>query len=180
MGALTILRGVVRFLSSPAGMALACILFVFGVHFVSDHQGFQRGEKAREAVWQARLAASEKAAPATEAKNAEATQRAGKAVAVKAAEIHTRTEYLTREVVRYVPIDPTRGSLPVGFVRLHDAAALGLPVAPDSAGRADGQPSGVDDVALAETLVGNYGACHLWREQVIGWQTWARETGLVR
>lgn len=180
IAALAVFRAVWGFLRSPVGSALACVLIVAAMCALSRQDGLKTGELAERARWEARLAASAKNARATEARNADASQRVGKSVTVKTAEVRTRTEYLTREVIRYVPIDPTRGSLPVGFVRVHDAAATGLPIAPDGAGRADASPSGVDDVALAETLVGNYGTCHVWEEQLIGWQTWARETGLVR
>lgn len=180
MTALAVFRGLWGFLRSPLGQVLALAVTALVALSVADARGYRRGVEAERARWEARLEADAVKARRVEARNAATGAKVGQAVAVKSAEIRTRTEYLTREVIRYVPIDPSRGSLGVGFVRLHDAAALGLPVAPDGAGRADAEPSGVDDVALAETLVGNYGACHLAIEQVKGWQTWARETGLAR
>ena len=180
MTAVAVFRAAWAFLRSPLGQVLALALLALLALFWADARGYARGVKAERSGWEARLAASERKAREAEAKYAEAAQRAGKAVATRHAEIRSRTEYLTREVVRYVPFDPGRPSVPVGLVRLHDAAALGLPVAPDTAGRADGDPSGIGDAALAETVVGNYGACHLALEQVRGWQMWAREAGLVR
>lgn len=160
------------FLNSPLGRVVALAVCGVVLLALADARGYRRGELAERGRWETRLKADAVKARAKEARDANAGQEVGKAVAVKQTEIRTRTEYLTREVVRYVPIDPARASLPVGLVRVHDAAALGLPVASDPSGRADGEPSGIDDVALAETVVGNYGACHANAEALRGWQEW--------
>lgn len=72
---------------------------------------------------------------------------------------------LQREVPRYVPpsTDATY-PLPVGFVRLHDAAATStLPGAP---GDTDAQASTVTASAAAAVIADNYGTCNAIREQL--------------
>jgi len=106
----------------------------------------------------------------------DATQATGEAVAVAVDRVQWRTRTLIREVPVYVTpeTDASYGNLPVGFVRLHDAAATGTPPVPLRAGQSDGSPSDVAPSAAIGGVVDNYGTCHVWREQVIGWQDWYR------
>jgi len=77
--------------------------------------------------------------------------------------------YVTPEIDRAYPV-------PYGFVRLHDAAAVGAPPAlSDGTGQPDDAPSGVAISAVAGTVTGNYGQCYAWRDQLIGWQDWYRQ-----
>lgn len=85
---------------------------------------------------------------------------------------------ITREVHDAVPpaADPDLG---VGFVRLWNAAALGVPPAPASAAQPDDAPSG----AKASDALGNWNdnartanACLV---QLRGFQDWARAVGLA-
>jgi len=94
------------------------------------------------------------------------------------ADVHVITKYVDRERVvrqvihtiqretpRYVtPRTDAAFPLPVGFVRLHDAAAAAdLPGPP---GAADAQASGVTASDAAVVIAGNYGTCHAIREQL--------------
>lgn len=77
--------------------------------------------------------------------------------------------YVTPEIDRDYPV-------PVGFVRLHDAAAQGsAAILPDSAGEPADAPSGVALSAVADTVVGNYASCTDDRARLIGWQDWYRQ-----
>lgn len=80
--------------------------------------------------------------------------------------IEKRGQTIIKEVPVYVSEAADRAcSVPVGFVRLHDATAAGLP-APGSAGAADEAPSGVALSAVTGTVAGNYTACHANAEQL--------------
>lgn len=71
--------------------------------------------------------------------------------------------YITAETDQQFPV-------PLGFVRMHDAAANG-----DDSGApsdSDGKASGVKISEVATTVAENYGQCRIWREQLIGWQTY--------
>jgi len=72
---------------------------------------------------------------------------------------------IQRETPRYVtPSTDAAFPLPVGFVRLHDAAAAAdLPGPP---GPADAQASGVTASDAASVIAGNYGTCHAIRDQL--------------
>lgn len=99
--------------------------------------------------------------------------------AVEAAQVETRIVYrtITERIPVYVTPETDRAVvLPLGFVRLHDAAAAGTVAAlPDRAGQPADAPSGIALSAAAGTIVGNYGTCLDWRNQVIGWQGWYAE-----
>ncbi|MBJ7446868.1 MAG: hypothetical protein JHC81_04975 [Brevundimonas sp.] len=91
----------------------------------------------------------------------------------------TRTVYrtITERIPVYVPPEIDRAyPVPYGFVRLHDAAAVGAaPALPDGTGQPDDAPSGVALSAVAGTVIDNYGQCYAWRDQLIGWQDWYRQ-----
>lgn len=117
-------------------------------------------------------------------------ERAGRAVTDKVeakvvaerVRIQTVVQTHIREVPKYVTVQAdARCVLPVGFVRLHDAAALGVPVeaVPDPAGRADDAPADVKCSDVAEVVAVNYGAYQTVRAQVVGWQDWARTEAIT-
>lgn len=106
-----------------------------------------------------------------------ATQATGEAVATAVDRVQWRTRIILKEVPIYVTpeTDAAYGNLPVGFVRLHDAAATGTSPVPLGTGQSDGSPSQVAPSAAIAGIADNYGTCNVWREQVIGWQSWYRD-----
>ncbi|NPZ19527.1 hypothetical protein DZ956_022390 [Pseudomonas aeruginosa] len=73
---------------------------------------------------------------------------------------------IIKEVPIYVSAEADRAcTVNAGFVRLHDAAAAGV-LPPDPAGAADARPAGIALSAVAETVAGNYTACHANTEQL--------------
>lgn len=81
---------------------------------------------------------------------------------------------ITKEIPVYVtPQADARCTVPVGFVRLHDAAVQGgtLPAAP---GAAVDAPSGLALSAVAGTVAGNYGLCRATAERLSALQEWVR------
>jgi len=104
----------------------------------------------------------------------DATQATGEAVAVAVDAVQWRTRTIIREVPVYVTPETDRsyGDLPLGFVRLHDAAATGTAPIPFGPGESSDTPGGVAPSTGVATIADNYGTCHVWREQVIGWQDW--------
>lgn len=145
---------------------IAAIVVVGGAFKLGDGAGWHRRDSAAERELNATLKADARQLQLAQADGF----RIGAEFAGKSTEIRTRTETLTREIPRYITAaDDARAVINTGFVRLHDAAALGLaPPAPDPG--ADAAPSGVALSAVARTVADNYGACHLWRAQVIGLQ----------
>lgn len=103
-----------------------------------------------------------------------------------AAQEQIRTVYRTieKEVPVYVPPSVDRAfPLPVGFVRVLNAAALGVGVSqlPDPAGRPDDQASRLAASAGAAGVVANYELCTSTRQQLIDLQAWvnAQATGQI-
>lgn len=83
-------------------------------------------------------------------------------------------------IVQEVPVHVTaeadaRCPVPRGFVRVHDAAAQGLPLA-GSAGDPDAPAPGLALSGVATTVAGNYTTCHEIREQLNALQEWVRDT----
>lgn len=111
------------------------------------------------------------------AQQAEATHQADAGHHAEAERIRTVFRTVTREVpVHVTPETAARyGALPVGFVRLHDAAAQGLDVSavPDPAGRPDGAASDVEPDDAIGVVLANYEVAHQCRATVLGWQDWA-------
>lgn len=132
----------------------------------------------------ARLAAMQRAAAAAEVHNRQvALQRAqvsrDAATAEAKAQARIRIVYRTlrAEIPTYVtPETDRRFALPVGLVRLHDAAARGVEMSrvPDPSGQPDGAASGVQPSDLANAVIENYGACRADAEQLAALQDWIR------
>lgn len=90
-------------------------------------------------------------------------------------EVRTVGATIVREVPRYVTVEADRACVvPVGFVQLHDAAAAGVSPAAAGVGNPDAPAAGLALSAVAETVAGNYTACHETTEQLIALQAHVR------
>lgn len=166
MGVLSALAG----WKGYAAVGGACLIVGFGGGYklrslIADHDAL-KVQKAATAAAVRRGDAIQKAAVIT--------QDVGTKVEARQVEIRTVTRTLVEKVPVYVTAKADASCpIPVGFVRLHDAAAAGsaAPV-PDGSGESLDAPSGLALSAVSSTLVENYGTCRQWREQVIGWQDW--------
>ena len=87
--------------------------------------------------------------------------------------VHDVGVTLTKEIPVYVTAHAdARCVVPVGFARVHDAAAAG--VLPGAPGAADAQPSSLALSAVAGTVVDNYTTCHVAAAQLTALQDWVR------
>ena len=153
-----------------AGLALA---FILAVPFI-DHAAHQRGKNDEQVAQQGRNAVAYADTREKTAKASTASAEVGTKVEAARVEVRTVTQTLIREVPRYVTVAAdTQCVVPVGFVRLHDAAAAGvLPQPADPAGEPADTPSGVALSAVGSTVAENYGSCREDREALKGWQAW--------
>lgn len=108
-----------------------------------------------------------------EQKSDNATQQ----VATDVAKSVDRVQTVTRTIIKEVPVYVTREAdtrcvITDGFVRLHDAAASATAPVPYSAGQSPDAPAGIEASTVSATVADNYGTCNVWREQVLGWQSW--------
>lgn len=106
-------------------------------------------------------------------------------VGAKAAKAVERERVVTRTLIQKVPVyvapeTDRRFPLPVGFVRVHDAAVSGAEPLPDPAGRADGSASDVAASEAAGVVAANYGDCRADQAKLSALQDWNRRQGEVK
>lgn len=167
------IAGAWSFLTGPVGRwlvaALAVIALLVGVH----HHGFKAGVAHEKAAQAERLAKARKEVAKREAKAGGITDQARASHGRELVRIQTRTVTLIKEVPTYVsPAADTRCVIPVGFVRIHDAAAAGSSELSTAAGGPLDAPSGIELSSVADTLIGNYGVAYQWRAEALTWRAW--------
>lgn len=172
---LLIVKGGWRFFTGPVGrwiaLALAVLALLAGVH----HHGVTQGRDGEKAAQARRMERAKKDVARREARAVQITDQSRANLDREKVRIQTRTITLIKEVVRYVPpAADARCIVPVGFVRLHDAAAGQTELPPASGGPLDA-PSGVDLSAVASTVAENYGTAFQWRAEALTWRAWYRD-----
>ncbi|MFZ2252637.1 MAG: hypothetical protein WAW13_00515 [Minisyncoccia bacterium] len=160
------------FITSPLGrwigVALAVLALLAGVH----HHGVTQGRDREKASQAARVERARKDVARREAKAATISETARSDLTRETVRIQTRTITLIKEVPVYVsPAADARAVIPVGFVRLHDAAA-GQTVVPGAPGGSLDTDSGLSLSAVASTVVENYGTCHAITAEAVTWRRW--------
>lgn len=87
-------------------------------------------------------------------------------------EVRGATEFVEKEIVRYVPpsADPVLGD---GWVRLHDAAATGA--VPEATPGTDVAAPAIAASQALKGVVGNYGSCHATEVQLMMLQLWVAQ-----
>jgi hypothetical protein len=112
---------------------------------------------------------------------------ASQAIAVADQRAQDRIRTVTRTLIERIPTHVSqqadaRFPVPWGFVRLHDAAAVGddLSAATAGPGRPDDAASDVAASRAAAVVVVNYGACRADQARLAELQTWAKSMGLAR
>ncbi len=160
--------------------AVALAVGFSGGWTVRDWKAARDDAASIEAAHQAELAAVDAAL------KLERTQAAtSDGIAAEAAEAQVQIRTVTRTLIKEVPVyvtpdDDRRCVVPVGFVRIHDAAAAGRTAIPDPAGRPDDAPSGLALSAVAGTVVENYaGTCAANARQLSDLQAWVRAQAAV-
>jgi hypothetical protein len=112
---------------------------------------------------------------------------ASQAIAVADQRTQDRVRTVTRTLIERIPtyVSATTDAhypLPWGFVRVHDAAAVGddLSAAAPDAGRPDEAASDVAASEAARIVVANYGACRADQARLAELQDWARSMALAK
>lgn len=95
-----------------------------------------------------------------------------------------RIRFVYRDLVKEVPTYVTPAAdaacpVPVGFVRVHDAAAAGVPPTGPGADGADDAASGIALSAVGQTVAGNYGTCREWRQQLLSLQAFEHDRAVA-
>lgn len=165
--------GLWPFAKSPLGRWILGALAVLALLAAVHHHGFESGVAHEKAAEAARLEKARKAVVKREKKAERISTDARAGLDREKVVIQTRTITLIKEVPVYVsPAADARAVIPVGFVRLHDAAAAGEAVVPGAPGGPLDAPSGIELSAVASTVVENYGTCLAWRAEAMTWRSW--------
>ena len=115
---------------------------------------------------------------------ADTTTVVERAAVAEQVRIRTVTETIIKEVPVYVTAETdARFALPVGLVRVHDAAATGRPLS-ESAGEPDdatrnAEASSAAPSALAAVIAENYGVCLADQSRFASLQDWVRRQQAV-
>ena len=152
---------------------VAAVAMAGGAYKLGSDSGWAR----RDAVALSADLAREKGAHLADLRATEASQKLGGEHQPAAERIRTIYRTIQRELPTHVPAETdARFPVPVGFVRVHDAAVLGLPVADvhDPAGRPDDAASELAASQAARVVAGNYEACADNAERLSAWQAWWR------
>lgn len=169
-----------RFLTTPAGGVLVALGIVAVALALTYRAGVEVGVERQVAAQARREEAARKAVAMVEKGGRAITAAVDQQSAARKVEIRTITKTLIEKVPVYVTVEADRHvDIPVGFVRLHDQAATGLPGLPDAPGLVVDASSGVSLSAVAGTVVGNYGVAYEWREEALACRAWvARQADL--
>lgn len=141
------------------GLAVGGMCFGYGYHRGIRNLWEYQAEQARAAI------------PVI-VKQGAVTERVVTKYRDRIVKVKGETQFITKEIVRYVPAsaDPV---LPAGWLLLHDAAATStIPAAPE------GVDVAAPAIAASQALKGvvsNYGACHATEAQLLELQAWVRE-----
>ncbi|MCL6619727.1 MAG: hypothetical protein K6T33_08050 [Thermomonas hydrothermalis] len=147
-------------------LLLTCTLYL-------RHQWIRHAGRARQA---------EQAVARLQAELAQA--RLGERVVVRYVDrvriLRANAADLHQEIPRHVTTSADAACpVPVGFVRVHDAAAQGVPIDP-AAGDPDAPAPGIALSRVAATVADNYGACHETAAQLTALQDWVRGVQAIR
>jgi hypothetical protein len=152
-----------------AGIALALVGAVLAGAWFKGWEARGQHDKRAEA---AQLAKAVQAARDSERASAAVSEAARADLAKTQDANQTRTITLIRKIPVYVSSkDDADCRVPDGAVRLHDAAALGLPDVPASAS-GSGQTARVPLSDFVGAVVGNYGQALDWRAEALTWRQW--------
>lgn len=169
-----VLLGVINFVKTPLGRALATFVLVFLLLLMVYDQGRKAGEAAANEEHAAKQAQAAAVVEVIEGKSKKITEETAAKHEKVVTEIQWRTRYLTKEVPIYVTEKDDAGCVvPDGFVSLYNAAAEGRdPEVPGPSGGPDGPGSGVALSTIAEIDVHNLGVAQYLRTEVLTWREW--------
>lgn len=165
-------------IQTPIGRRVAlAVLLILALILARGHwlaAGEARGRAGEQAAERARVLAALKGVAVREQAAAVITDHAAAVLTAERVRVVYRTQILTQEVPVYVtPKSDADCVVPLGFVRLHDAAASGDPASlPGPAGGSLQAASGVPLSAVAATVIGNYGVAYDWRAEALTWRDW--------
>jgi len=160
-------------MSIRAYVAIGILLAIGGLFATQQVRIKLALRQAQAAIADADTAKARAALLAAELDLAHTTQRVVSQYIDRVTVVRDRGQTIIREVPVYVTqTADAQCPVPVGFVRMHDAAAAGTVPDPGSAGDVDAAAPGITLSGVASTVAYNYTTCHEIREQLISLQDW--------
>lgn len=142
--------------------------------------GDMRGRAVVNAKWKAAQAMNDAQLEAAKKVSAQITTRVVIQYVDRVQVIHDRAATIVKEVPVYVTAKADAACVvPVGFVRLHDAAVQNEPL-PAAAGSANDAASGVALSTVASVDAENFGTCHETAAQLTALQDWVASQAAVK
>lgn len=168
-----VLGPLATFFSTPPGSYLLVALLAGGAWWYSGHLGYERGasetQAAQKLALQTAIGDAQRLARTEQAKRDQITHDADVALARSEEKVRT----VTQQVIRYVPtvITPSqdaRCTLSLGFVRLLDAAGLGVAPTdlPNRSSEPDSTDSGIPLSRATALLAQNLGDAATLRRRI--------------
>ena len=136
--------------------------------------GWVKGAGHVQAQWDTAVQRQALQATAVREEQAQATVKVVTEYVDRIRVVREKGDTIIKEVPVYVPVQADAAcTINRGFVRLHDAAAVGA--LPEPARDTDAAAADIALSAVAGTVATNYQTCHETAEQLRALQTWVRE-----
>lgn len=163
-------------MSIRAYIALGILLAIGGLFATQQVRIKVALRQAQAALADADTAKARAALLAAELDFAHTTQRVVTQYIDRVTVVRERGQTIIKEVPTYVTLQAdAQCPVPVGFVRLHDAAATNTVPDPGFTGNPDAPAAGITLSRVASTVAGNYTTCYETREQLIALQDWVTQ-----
>lgn len=170
------LKAAWRFLGTPFGVWVLRVAVCIALVACGELHGFSRGVQHEKDAQAKRVAKAAKVVAKVEKGAETITDKTEAKTAERVVEIRTVTKTLTKEIPVYVTAKADRVAvLPVGLIRLHNQAALGVSEVPPDSTFVSDAPSGVTASAFGRVFVANYGAAYQWKEAALACRSWVSE-----
>ena len=135
---------------------------------------YNRGQKSVQVKWDLERAQTAQVIADLKAKSAEVTTKVVTEYVAKVKIVKEKGDTIVKLVPKYITTEDNAACvIPNNFVGLHDKAA-NQDELPDPAQGLNGGASDITLTQVTETVVGNYGICHQYKEQIKGLQAWIR------
>ncbi|KAF1719834.1 hypothetical protein CSC75_14070 [Pseudoxanthomonas wuyuanensis] len=155
-------------------LILALIAALVGGGVWQQHRIDAAQQATREALARVKAVEGERDTAQEETRLARANVRVVTQYVDRVQTVYVQGKTITKEIPVYVtPEADAACVIPVGFVRIHNAAAANTAAEP-STGDPDAPAPGLTLSAIAETVADNYTQYHALGEQVIGLQDYIR------
>ena len=163
-----------KFYASVIGV-LVLLLALLGGGWYAHHSGYTEGAASVQAKWDTQIAQEKVAAATQQTHSATVTTQIITKYVPQIQVVHEKGATIVKQVPIYVPQSlDSEYRLPIGFVRLHDAAAAGMPL-PTAASSILAEPSAIGISATGAVIAGNYELCRTEREKYAALWQWAEQ-----